>query len=75
MKDEKFDHPEEEEFYAGKIVAVKYFYAESEARLYTARLREVGIRSFISNANTANTLPLGEGGVGLHVRNQILSLH
>lgn len=51
-----------------KIVVLKYFYFESEARLYAARLKEAGITSFISNANIVTALPLGEGGIGLHIR-------
>ena len=51
-----------------RIVAVKYFYFESEAHLYAARLREADIPFFISNANAITALPLGEGGIGLHVR-------
>ena len=50
------------------IVTVKVFYFESKARLYEARLKEVGIPCFVSNANTVNVMPLGEGGIRLHVR-------
>jgi len=55
-----------------KIVAVKYFYFESEARLYAARLKEAGIKSFLSNANTSTVIPLGEGGIGLHINEEQL---
>jgi len=51
-----------------KVVPVKYFYFESEARLYAARLRTEGIPCFISNAHTITALPLGSGGIGLHVK-------
>lgn len=51
-----------------KVLAVKYFYFESEARLYAARLRTEGIPCFISNARTITALPLGAGGIGLHVK-------
>lgn len=56
-----------------KIVVLKYFYFESEARLYAARLKEAGINSFISNTNIVTALPLGEGGIGLHIRETDLS--
>ncbi|MEM1320016.1 MAG: DUF2007 domain-containing protein [Bacteroidota bacterium] len=51
-----------------RVVTIKYFYFESKAHLYAARLKEANIKSFISNANTSTALPLGEGGIGLHVR-------
>lgn len=52
-----------------KIVVIKHFFSESEARLYAARLKEVDIPSFISNANIMTALPLGGGGgIGLNVR-------
>ena len=52
-----------------RIVPLKYFFFESEARLYAARLKEVGIPCFISNANIMSVLPLGGGGgIGLHIR-------
>ncbi len=51
-----------------KVVVVKYFYLESEASLYAARLKEAGIKSFLSNANVSTAIPIGHGGIGLHVR-------
>ncbi|MCB0587620.1 MAG: DUF2007 domain-containing protein [Phaeodactylibacter sp.] len=52
-----------------RIVPLKYFFFESEARLYAARLKEAGIPCFISNANIMSVLPLGGGGgIGLHIR-------
>jgi hypothetical protein len=51
-----------------KIITVKYFYFETPARLYVARLRQQGIQSFISNANTITAFPLGDAGIGLHIR-------
>ncbi len=52
-----------------RIIPLKYFFFESEARLYGARLREAGIPCFISNANIMTALPLGGGGgIGLHIR-------
>lgn len=56
-----------------RIITAKYFFAESEARLYAAYLREAGIPSYISNANIMTALPLGGGGgIGLHVREEDL---
>ncbi len=68
MEDEILDYFGDDEFYKGRIIAIKYFYFESQARLYAARLKEAGIRSFVSNANTITAFPLGEGGIGLHIR-------
>lgn len=52
-----------------RIVPLKYFFFESEAHLYAARLKEAGIPCFISNANVMTALPLGGGGgIGLHIR-------
>lgn len=52
-----------------RIVPLKYFFFESEARLYAARLKEAGIPCFISNANIMSVLPLGGGGgISLHIR-------
>lgn len=56
-----------------KIVVVKYFYFDSEAHIYAARLRAAGIKSFVSNSNTIAAVPLGEGGIGLHVRDRDLA--
>ena len=68
MENEILDYFADNEYYKGRIVAIKYFYFESQARLYAARLREVGIRCFVSNANTITAFPLGDGGIGLHIR-------
>lgn len=68
MEDDILDYFGDDEFYNGRIIAIKYFYFESQARLYAARLNEAGIRSFVSNANTITAFPLGEGGIGLHIR-------
>jgi hypothetical protein len=55
-----------------RVVTVKYFGLESEARLYAARLKEAGLPSFLSNANTMTALPIGNLGIGLHIREQDL---
>ena len=69
--DDILDYPEEFEgpfdAHAG-LVAIKWFFLEAEARVYAARLREAGIYSFVSNANTTTMLPFGGGGIGLHVK-------
>lgn len=62
------DDSEKSDFANARIVAVKFFYFESNARIYAARLKEAGINSFISNANTSTVIPFGEGGIGLHVK-------
>jgi len=74
MKDDILDYFDDETHFEKniKVVVAKYFYFEAQAHLYAARLREVGIRSFISNANTITALPFGDGGIGLHVRQEDL---
>ena len=52
-----------------QIIVIKHFFAESQARLYAAHLKDAGIPSFISNANIMATLPLGGGGgIPLHIK-------
>lgn len=68
MEDEILDYFESEFDENTRIVAIKYFYFETEARLYAARLREASIASFISNTNVSTALALGEGGIGLHIK-------
>jgi len=68
MENEILDYFADNEYYKGRIIAIKYFYFESQARLYAARLREADIRCFVSNANTITAFPLGDGGIGLHIR-------
>lgn len=68
MEQDILDHFREEDYYKGRIIAIKYFYFESQALFYAARLREQGIKTFISNANTITAFPLGDGGIGLHIR-------
>jgi len=70
MKEEPQDDFKDQFEKNTKIVSVKVFYFESKARLYAARLKEVGIKSFISNANTTTIIPLGEGGIRLHVKEE-----
>lgn len=53
-----------------RIVTIKYFSFESEARIYAARLDEAGIKSFISNANTSTVIHLGQSSIGLHVKEE-----
>ena len=72
MEDEILDYFEQEFDKDTRIIAVKYFYFEPEARLYAARLKEVGIPSFISNTNVSTALALGEGGIGLHIKEKDL---
>jgi len=55
-----------------RIVVVKHCYQETVAHLYAARLKAAGIPCFISNANTITALPLGAGGIGLHIRERDL---
>jgi len=50
----------------GEIIIIKFFYFETPARLYAARLKEANIPSFVSNATTS--IPFGNGSIALHVR-------
>ncbi len=68
MDNDILDHFRDEEYYTGKIIAIKYFYLESQAALYAARLKEHHIKCFISNTNAITAFPLGDGGIGLHIR-------
>lgn len=68
MENEILDYFADNEYYKGRIIAIKYFYFESQASLYAARLREADIRCFVSNVNTITAFPLGDGGIGLHIR-------
>ncbi|MEO1712994.1 MAG: hypothetical protein AAFU60_06630 [Bacteroidota bacterium] len=72
MKDEILDYFEERDGSPVKVIIVKYFFLESVARLYSARLREAGIPSFIANANAITAFPLGGGGITLHIRERDL---
>ena len=67
MEKKALDYFGEESFYTGKIIAVKYFYFESRAYLYAARLRNEQINCFVSNTNAVTAFPLGDGGIGLHI--------
>ena len=67
MENEILDYFGEESYYQGKIIAIKYFYFESQALLYAAQLRANGVRVFVSNTNTITAFPLGNGGIGLHI--------
>ena len=51
-----------------QVVTIKYFFFASEAELYAARLRNEGVRCFVSNVNGSTALPVGTAGIGLHVR-------
>lgn len=53
-----------------EIITLKFFYIHSQAELYAVRLRSEGIKCFVSNAHTSTLIPLGQGGIGLHVNKQ-----
>lgn len=72
MQEEILDYFENEGSQPVKVVIIKYFFLESVARLYAARLREAGIPSFIGNANAITAFPLGGGGITLHIRERDL---
>jgi len=59
---------EENSFYDKKIIQIKTFYFATEAEIMAARLKDEGIPCFVSNANVVTAMPLGNGTVGLHVR-------
>ena len=68
MEDDILDHFNEDNSSDNNIIAIKYFYFESQARLYSARLEAEGIPSFVSNSNAITAVPLGSPGIGLHIR-------
>ncbi|MDX1666763.1 MAG: hypothetical protein R3350_06025 [Saprospiraceae bacterium] len=51
-----------------RILTVKNFSTESEARLYSAFLTDAGIRNFVTHSLSSTALPLGGGSIGLQVR-------
>ena len=51
-----------------EIIAIRYFYFETKARLYAARLESEGIPSFVSNSHSGTVMPLGNPSIGLHIR-------
>lgn len=68
MSDEILDHFDEDDNFSSRIITIKYFFFESKARLYAARLEEEGIPSFVSNTNSITAVPLGSAGIGLQIR-------
>ncbi|MFK7932508.1 MAG: DUF2007 domain-containing protein [Saprospiraceae bacterium] len=71
--DTPLDYFDEFEATGVKVVVARYFYTDSEAYIYAARLREAGINCFVSNSHAIAAVPLGNGGIGLHVRETDLS--
>ncbi|RMG76642.1 MAG: hypothetical protein D6714_21035 [Bacteroidetes bacterium] len=57
---------------AVRIVTVKYFHFESEARLYAARLAQEGIPCFVSNTHSITAFPLTSRSIGLNVKSSDL---
>ena len=54
------------------FVIAKRLRSEAEAAVYAARLREVGIDSFVSNSHAGTLIPFVNGGFLLHVREEDL---
>ena len=50
---------------------IKSFYSEHAATIYEARLLEAGIPCFLSNKATSALVPFGDGGVNLHVQEDL----
>ena len=50
---------------------IKSFYSEHIATIYEARLLEAGIPCFISNKATSGLVPFGDGGLNLHVQEDL----
>jgi len=49
-------------------VVLRYFYMDTEAQFAALELRNADIPCYISNSNAHTLLPVGQGGIGLHVR-------
>lgn len=70
MKEDLLDYFEDSFDARTRVVAVRHYAFESEARLYEVRLKNAGIPCFLSNANVNTAFPLGGGDIGLHVRHR-----
>jgi len=67
MQDEILDYFQEERKKGRKIIQIKTFYFSTEAGVFAARFKDEGIPCFVSHANTVSVMPMGDGGVGLHI--------
>ena len=47
---------------------LRYFYLDADAQLAALELRQHSIPSFITSSNSQTILPIGQGWIGLHVR-------
>jgi len=54
------------------FVKLAFFSDERDVAVFQARLEEVGIRSFLSNANANVLLPHIGGGIGVHINKEDL---
>lgn len=68
MKEDLLDHFGDSFDTRTRVVALRHYAFEQEARLYEVGLKNAGIPCFISNANTNTAFPLGGGDIRLHVR-------
>ena len=70
MKEDLLDYFEDSFDARTRVVAVRHYAFENEARLYEVGLKRAGIPCFLSNANVNTAFPLGGGDIGLHVRDR-----
>jgi len=55
---------------SSEIIIVKKTFAESQAMIYQARLKEAGIPCFVSNQNMNTVFPTIGGGISIHVNKE-----
>lgn len=53
-------------------IVLRYFYMDTEAQFAALQLRTSDIPCFISNGNAHTLLPVGQGWIGLHIRQRDL---
>ncbi len=55
---------------SSEIIIVKKTFAESQAMIYQARLKEAGIPCFVSNQNMNTVFPTIGGGISIHIHKE-----
>lgn len=50
-----------------QTMVIRRFMIESEAQLISVFLRKAGIPNFLSNTYMNQMIPIGQGGIGLHI--------
>ncbi len=53
-----------------EVIRVKLFYNSAKANIYAARLREEGIKTFLSSSNMNAVIPSNFSQIGLHIKKE-----